>query len=223
MRVCRPSTMGTSDMIVAMCQLDEGWAIEQVSVLESRLDDRTGWTKTQVQRELTAPDRTYIADIRNSSDGSDIGSQAEFQGTGHFAADDDTKTWLANGWTSERPTAVMRGYAGYWHDGLSGEMTSVNVDPRHRRVGVGAGLVKWIIEDAKRHHIQRLTLEVRPDNIPAKALYDGFGFRHTTRLKNYYGQGVDADEMALDFEPRTVGFVGVLGDNDHRREGTKHE
>ena len=39
---------------------------------------------------------------------------------------------------------------------------------------------------AKGNHLAFLTLEVRPSNTAAIALYQGFGFREVGRRRNYY-------------------------------------
>ena len=57
-----------------------------------------------------------------------------------------------------------------------------------------------------------MLLEVSVVNDPAIALYHRFGFQRIGLRKRYYQpEGIDAYVMALDFEPRIVGFSGNGG------------
>ena len=46
-----------------------------------------------------------------------------------------------------------------------------------------------------------LTLEVREDNGPARALYESLGFQRVGRRRHYYGPGVDALLLQRDNRP----------------------
>jgi [ribosomal protein S18]-alanine N-acetyltransferase len=202
-------------MIVMLDALDPVWVVDQVSVLESSLSDGTAWTRSEVEQELHAPDRTYIADVSNMPQAV---NNAALEDT-DVDHDDDCE----RGEAYEEATQLMRGYAGYWHGGTFGEVTCVNVAPRWRGKGVGMGLLQWIIEDARNRCLRRITLEVRPNNAPAKSLYRSIGFSDTARLKNYYATGLDADEMAIDLKPHIVGFSGFTVNGGHKREDVNHE
>jgi ribosomal-protein-alanine N-acetyltransferase len=76
-------------------------------------------------------------------------------------------------------------YEDVWH------IMNVAVDPRHRRQGIATALLDELIgrlgEDA------RMTLEVRPSNAGAIALYERFGFLGAgTRHRYYQDNGEDA-------------------------------
>ena len=60
------------------------------------------------------------------------------------------------------------------------------VDPSRRRQGVAAQLLQVFDDFAKGNRLAFLTLEVRPSNAAAIALYRGFGFREVGRRRNYY-------------------------------------
>ena len=76
-------------------------------------------------------------------------------------------------------------YADVWH------LMNIAVDPAVRRQGVGTALLEQMVsragEDAS------YTLEVRPSNATAIALYERFGFRSAgTRRRYYHDTGEDA-------------------------------
>ena len=78
------------------------------------------------------------------------------------------------------------GYAGLLVVADEGYITNVAVDPSCRRQGVAAQLLQVFDNFAKGNHLAYLTLEGRPSNAAAIALYEGFGFREVGRRRNYY-------------------------------------
>lgn len=64
---------------------------------------------------------------------------------------------------------------------------SLAVDPACRGRGLGAALIERIARRTKR----RLSLEVRVDNQPARALYERLGFVAGETLPDYYADGTD--------------------------------
>ena len=85
----------------------------------------------------------------------------------------------------EPETEKAVGYAGLLVVADEGYITNVAVDPSCRRQGVAA-LLQVFDNFAKGNHLAFLTLEVRPSNAAAIALYEGFGFREVGRRRNYY-------------------------------------
>ncbi|HZU61076.1 MAG TPA: ribosomal protein S18-alanine N-acetyltransferase [Solirubrobacteraceae bacterium] len=76
-------------------------------------------------------------------------------------------------------------YAEVWH------IMNVAVDPPVRRRGIGSALLEAMIEQAGAE--EPFTLEVRPSNTGAIALYERFGFRAAgTRPRYYHDTGEDA-------------------------------
>jgi ribosomal protein S18 acetylase RimI-like enzyme len=53
---------------------------------------------------------------------------------------------------------------------------ALEVSEAHRNEGLGAEIVRWVIDEARRRGRQRVFLEVRVDN-PARRLYHRLGFR----------------------------------------------
>ena len=86
----------------------------------------------------------------------------------------------------EPETEKAVGYAGLLVVADEGYITNVAVDPSCRRQGVAAQLPQVFDNFAKGNHLAFLTLEVRPSNAAAIALYEGFGFREVGRRRNYY-------------------------------------
>ena len=78
------------------------------------------------------------------------------------------------------------GYAGVLVMADEGYITNVAVVPEYRRRGIGAQIIEVFMNFARANRLAFLTLEVRPSNAAAIALYQGFGFEEVGRRKNYY-------------------------------------
>ena len=83
-------------------------------------------------------------------------------------------------------TGQVVGYAGLLVVADEGYITNVAVFPAYRRRGIATQLIQVFINFAKGNRLAFLTLEVRPGNAAAIALYQGFGFKEAGRRKNYY-------------------------------------
>ncbi len=83
-------------------------------------------------------------------------------------------------------TQQVMGYAGLLVMADEGYITNVAVFPEFRRQGVAAKLIAVFENFARGNKLAFLTLEVRPSNTAAIALYKGFGFEQVGRRKNYY-------------------------------------
>jgi [ribosomal protein S18]-alanine N-acetyltransferase len=92
--------------------------------------------------------------------------------------------------------AICSRYADVWH------LMNIAVDPPHRRQGIGTTLLRSVIDRAGPG--ESYTLEVRPSNPSAIALYERFGFRVAgTRPRYYQDTGEDAVIMWRASEPGT--------------------
>ncbi len=78
------------------------------------------------------------------------------------------------------------GYAGLMVVADEGYITNVAVFPEYRRQGIAAQILQVFLQFAKANRLAFLTLEVRPSNAAAIALYQSFGFEEVGRRKNYY-------------------------------------
>ncbi|MEW6300721.1 MAG: GNAT family N-acetyltransferase [Thermodesulfobacteriota bacterium] len=60
------------------------------------------------------------------------------------------------------------------------------VDPAYRRVGVGRRLIGWLEATAREGGIFSVHLEVRAENLGARAFYRALGYQETRYLPGYY-------------------------------------
>jgi ribosomal-protein-alanine N-acetyltransferase len=88
-------------------------------------------------------------------------------------------------------------YDTVWH------VMNVAVDPDVRRQGVATALLEELIARVDRDGTAQLTLEVRPSNIPAIALYERFGFKSAGRRRRYY-QDNGEDALVMWRTPATL-------------------
>jgi ribosomal-protein-alanine N-acetyltransferase len=73
-----------------------------------------------------------------------------------------------------------------------GHILNVAVRSDCRGSGVGRLLVQRAIDECRSRGAETVSLEVRPSNAAAMALYRSLGFSETGRRKNYYENGDDA-------------------------------
>lgn len=91
------------------------------------------------------------------------------------------------------------GFAGLWVMVDEGHVTTFAVDPRFRRRGVGERLLLGLLDIAEARRAREATLEVRLSNMPARRLYEKYGFRPVGIRPRYYSDnGEDALIMTTD-------------------------
>ena len=66
------------------------------------------------------------------------------------------------------------------------QITTIGVDPRFQRNGIGQYMLETMIELARQHDCQVMSLEVRVSNEKAINLYKKLGFHIECIRKNYY-------------------------------------
>ena len=81
---------------------------------------------------------------------------------------------------------TVAGYVGSQTVMDESDMMNLAVHPDYRCQGIGSRLVDELIKELKKKGSQRLTLEVRVSNEPAKRLYDELGFSEIAVRKRYY-------------------------------------
>ncbi len=86
----------------------------------------------------------------------------------------------------------MIGLGCYWAILDEAHITVLAVDPHYQRRGLGKWLLVNLLADAGERALTRATLEVRPSNSRALALYESFGFETLGRRRRYYADGEDA-------------------------------
>ena len=110
----------------------------------------------------------------------------------HALRQELTGNRLARYLVAERDGRIV-GYAGVWLMVDEAHITTFGVLPDARRSGVGVRMLLAVAELGIELGAARLTLEVRPSNAPAIALYERFGFAVVGRRPRYYtDDGEDA-------------------------------
>jgi [ribosomal protein S18]-alanine N-acetyltransferase len=110
----------------------------------------------------------------------------------HALRQELTGNRLARYLVAERDGRIV-GYAGVWLMVDEAHITTFGVLPDARRSGVGVRMLLAVAELGIELGAARLTLEVRPSNAPAIALYERFGFSVVGRRPRYYtDDGEDA-------------------------------
>lgn len=92
----------------------------------------------------------------------------------------------------------IAGYAGLDHGGEVSDVMTIATLPRVRGTGLGRRLLDELVARSRAAGAQRLLLEVRADNDPARRLYAARGFELLQTRRGYYPGGVDALVLALD-------------------------
>ena len=87
---------------------------------------------------------------------------------------------------AEDAAGNVLGYAGLLVAADEGYITNEALFTEKRRRGIAGQLLQVFLNFAEANHLAFLTLEVRPSNAAAIALYQGFGFQEAGRRKNYY-------------------------------------
>ena len=104
--------------------------------------------------------------------------------------------WVARnrGSRDESVASLVAGYLCLWAIADEIHITNLAVRPAHRRRGIARFLLGALLEHYRQRGVNRVVLEVRPNNAEALGLYEGFGFRRVGRRKGYY---FDTGEDAL--------------------------
>lgn len=75
-------------------------------------------------------------------------------------------------------------------------LLNFSVAGRLHRQGWGTRMLRWLCHDCATRGARAMLLEVRPSNVPARCLYERFGFRQVGVRRRYYpaegGQREDA-------------------------------
>jgi [ribosomal protein S18]-alanine N-acetyltransferase len=78
------------------------------------------------------------------------------------------------------------GYCGMWLIVDEAHITNIAVLPEFRGQKLGEGILRMIMEVAKKRGAKTMTLEVRVSNTVAQSLYRKLGFMNGGIRKNYY-------------------------------------
>lgn len=97
-----------------------------------------------------------------------------------------------------RPGEEVVGYIVFWQIRDDVQVNNIAVHPDCRGLGLGEAMMRYAIAKSRAAGVTFMTLEVRPSNAPALALYRKLGFEIMGSRKNYYTKpDEDAYVMAL--------------------------
>jgi ribosomal-protein-alanine N-acetyltransferase len=112
------------------------------------------------------------------------------------------------------------GYAGVMMSLTDGHVTTIAVDPRWHRYGIGSRLLLALAREAVARDATALTLEVRLSNKGAQELYRRFGFTAVGVRKGYYADtGEDALVMWA-YEVDRPAYTQLLASLERQIRGT---
>lgn len=77
------------------------------------------------------------------------------------------------------------------------EILTFCVRPLYRRRKIGELLLKQVMAASQQKGGKRIFLEVAADNVPARKLYERFGFKHTGNRPNYYRRGTGTADALM--------------------------
>lgn len=89
------------------------------------------------------------------------------------------------------------GYAGLFVLGAQSDVQTIAVAPTAQGRGIGRMLMEHLMASARQQGATQMILEVRADNAPASALYQGLGFEVISTRRDYYAPGIDARIMRV--------------------------
>lgn len=97
-----------------------------------------------------------------------------------------------------RRDGSLVGYASVWLIDAELQVNKIAIRTDERGLGLGRFLMDRLIGLATREGCSCVTLEVRPANAAARALYAALGFTESGRRRDYYGPGEDGILLRLE-------------------------
>lgn len=108
-------------------------------------------------------------------------------------------------WITATENGVLAGYLGIQYGPDGADIMSIATSQDFRGKGVAKLLLSHMEQQLKAKNLQWITLEVRPSNISALALYASQGFRQVGRRPKYYQKPTeDALLLTKYFEEETI-------------------
>jgi [ribosomal protein S18]-alanine N-acetyltransferase len=164
------------------------------------------WSAEGYGREIDSPNSCLLMLVHkphsiqgNQADLSTASMAAVKISSGSVETDLPPSLSLSLGQTDE---PMLLGLGCYWAILDEAHITVLAIDPRYQRRGLGKWLLVNLLIDACDNQrldpegencpLTRATLEVRPSNSRALALYESFGFETLGRRRRYYADGEDA-------------------------------
>jgi len=108
-----------------------------------------------------------------------------------------------------RERGALIAYAILWFIVDEVHLGNIAVRPDRQGTGIGKAFLRWILAEGRRRGMSLCTLEVRPSNVAARALYESFGFRQiAVRRRYYHDNREDALVLALALDPSAESRLG---------------
>lgn len=120
--------------------------------------------------------------------------------------------------TDQREAGGVAGYVVYWRIADETHLHNLAVRPDMRRKGIAFRLLGEAIRRSCREGARRATLEVRRSNLPARQMYEKFGFAMEGIRPGYYTDtGEDALILWAELSPVGAGegAAGGAGEASH--------
>lgn len=76
-------------------------------------------------------------------------------------------------------------------------LLNLSVGRQWQRRGLGSHMTRFLLKLAREHGARALFLEVRPSNVPARALYTRSGFAEIGRRRDYYPAGGGREDAVV--------------------------
>ncbi|WP_051304764.1 ribosomal protein S18-alanine N-acetyltransferase [Chitinilyticum litopenaei] len=114
--------------------------------------------------------------------------------------------WSTAGWQSSlagdlclgwRASGQLQGFAVCQLLAGEAELLLIAVTPEHQRQGIASKLFQALGSELDTRQVERIFLEVRASNAPARACYERHGFRECGRRKNYYPAAAGREDAIL--------------------------
>ena len=93
----------------------------------------------------------------------------------------------------------IHGYAGLLMVPDESDITKISVEKAMMRQGIGSMLLDALIDLASMHGINKIYLEVRKSNKPARLMYEKAGFSETGMRKDYYAEPIE-DAILMEYK-----------------------
>lgn len=107
-------------------------------------------------------------------------------------ADELTLSGTSRHWLVALSGTEVVGFAGSMFVETDAHLMNIGVKPSHQRRGIARQLMSHMLRDVRQAGYLNFTLEVRPNNLAAMALYRTFGLAPVGVRKKYYPDGQDA-------------------------------
>lgn len=92
---------------------------------------------------------------------------------------------------------TVAGYLVGWIAADQVNVANIAVDTGHRRMGVGYGMMVWLLEEAIRRGCTSSSLEVRESNLAARSMYIKLGYRAVALRKSFYSNPTEDGVVML--------------------------